>query len=154
MNKVSAYARQRISALFIPLMAMDPWKQTLSLLLQLCRSNDARSFASSSEPLRAHRTEHRSRLRTTGAERRTASVSFVDRASATAVTIAWRDSTHCSYGDQAWHATRARTSGVCAISGRPVRIGDAFYQPRGRPRPLNAGAMILASTLHEAEENR
>ncbi|WP_082721788.1 DUF3331 domain-containing protein [Burkholderia sp. RF2-non_BP3] len=135
-------------------MAMDPWKQTLSLLFQLCRSNDARSFASSSESLHAHRTEHRSRLRTTGAERRTVSVSFVDRVSATEVTIAWRDSTHCSYGDQAWHATRARASGVCVISGRPVRIGDTVYQPHGRPRPLNAGAMILAPALDEAEKNR
>ncbi|MCA8032088.1 DUF3331 domain-containing protein [Burkholderia arboris] len=79
---------------------------------------------------------------------------FVDRVSATAVTIAWHDSTHCSYGDQAWHATRARTSAVCAISGRSVLPGDAVYQPRGRPRPLNADAMILASALHEAEENR
>ncbi|WP_081103939.1 DUF3331 domain-containing protein [Burkholderia anthina] len=135
-------------------MAVDPWKQTLGLLLQLCRSDDARSFASSSESLCAHRTERRLRLRTTGAERRTVSVRFVDRVSATAVTIAWHDSTHCSYGDQAWHATRARTSAVCAISGRPVRPGDAVYQPRGRPRPLNADAMILASALHEAEENR
>ncbi|KVV51822.1 hypothetical protein WT27_29575 [Burkholderia territorii] len=134
--------------------AVDPWQQTLSLLLQLCRSNEARSFACSSEPLRARWTEPRSHLRTTGAGRRTVSVSFVDRVSATEVTIAWRDSTHCSYGDQAWHATRARTSGACALSGRPVRIGDAVYQPRGRPRPLNAGAMILASALHEAEENR
>jgi hypothetical protein len=134
-------------------MAMDPWQQTLSLLSQLCR-NDVRPVAPSMEPLHARGTAPHARPRTAGAGRRAVSVSFVDRVSSTAVTIAWRDSTHCSYGDQTWHVTRARTGGTCAISGRPVRTGDTVYQPRGRPRPLNAGAMILESVLREVEADR
>nr|WP_308010339.1 DUF3331 domain-containing protein [Burkholderia vietnamiensis] len=130
--------------------ALDPWQQTLSLLSQLCR-DDLRLRAPAREPLRARGTAHRANARAGDAERRAVSVSFVDRVSSTAVTIAWRDSTHCSYGDQTWHVTRARASGVCALSGEPVRIGDAVYQPRARPKPLNAGAMILESVLHEAE---
>ncbi|MFH5254098.1 DUF3331 domain-containing protein [Burkholderia semiarida] len=131
-------------------MVRDPWQQTLSLLSQLCR-NDVRPLARSIGPLHACGTAHQARPRTAGAGRRAVSVSFVDRVSSTTVTIAWRDSTHCSYGDQTWHVTRARTGGMCALSGRPVRTGDAVYQPRGRPRPLNAGAMILESVLREAE---
>ncbi|MFP3503807.1 DUF3331 domain-containing protein [Burkholderia sp. SIMBA_062] len=134
-------------------MAMDPWQQTLSLLSQLCR-NDLRPIVPEPESLRGRVATHQGRSSEAGSGLRAVSVRFVDRVSSTAVTIAWRDSTHCSYGDQTWHVTRARASGVCALSGRPVRTGDAVYQPRGRPRPLNAGAMILEAVLHEAETDR
>ncbi len=79
------------------------------------------------------------------------SVCLIERPTSATATIAWRDATHCSYGDQLWHVSRARVSGICAMSGTAIRIGDKVFKPRrGRPAPLNAGAMILAEVLNEA----
>jgi hypothetical protein len=78
-------------------------------------------------------------------------VSLLDRPTSSTATISWRDSTRCCYGDQVWCASRARTEGVCAMSGRPIRRGDAVYKPRPcRPAPRNADAMILTSALDDA----
>ncbi|WP_429256640.1 DUF3331 domain-containing protein [Paraburkholderia sp. GAS334] len=43
----------------------------------------------------------------------------------------------------------ARSSGRCALSGKPIRGGDAIYRPRsrGRDMPSNGREMILASEL-------
>ena len=80
-------------------------------------------------------------------------VSLLERSTSSTATISWRDSTRCCYGDQVWHSSRARTEGVCAMSGRPIRPGDAVYKPRPcRPVPRNAGAMILTSALDDATE--
>lgn len=80
-------------------------------------------------------------------------VSLLDRPTSSTATISWSDSTRCCYGDQVWCASRARTEGVCAMSGRPIRRGDAVYRPRPcRPAPRNAAAMILTSALDEATE--
>jgi len=138
---------------------VDPWTQTLALLSQLC-GGDARPAARERQTQVARMAGSASasaeaspvRAQPGNAMRRSFSLSVLDRPTSTSVTIAWRDSTHCSYGDQLWLAARARSSGICAMSGRAIRRGDLVYQPRrSRPRPLNDGAMILASVLREVE---
>jgi hypothetical protein len=77
-------------------------------------------------------------------------VRLIDRPTRSTATIAWSDSTACSYGDQIWRWSRARAAGVCAMSGRAILPGDAIYKPRTcRPMPLNAQAMILGVVLDE-----
>lgn len=44
---------------------------------------------------------------------------------------------------------RARISGFCAMSGQPIRPGDAVYKPNPRPAPVNGDAMILACVLRD-----
>lgn len=135
-------------------MAVDPWTQTLGLLAQLSGSSDARVVAPLCETQRGCVSGYVAHQRPVNVVRRSGLVNFVDRPTATTVTIAWRDSTHCSYGDQLWQASRAKVNGVCAMSGHPIYPGDAVYQPRPEhPKPLNADAMILASALQEMEED-
>lgn len=135
-------------------LAVDPWTQTLGLLAQLSGSSDARVVAPACETQRGCVSGYVVHPRPVNVVRRAGLVNFVDRPTATTVTIAWRDSTHCSYGDQLWQASRARVNGVCAMSGHPIHAGDAVYQPRPvQPTPLNADAMILASALQEIEED-
>lgn len=142
---------------------VDPWTQTLGLLSQLC-GGDARPAARARDTSPARKVNSATRLaagsatalaasaQAAGAVRRSVSLSVIERPTSTTVTIAWRDSTHCSYGDQLWHVSHARRSGICVMSGRAIRRGDLVYQPRrSRPRPLNDGAMILASVLCEVE---
>lgn len=132
---------------------LDPWTQTLGLLTQLCAARDVPAAA---RPREARVTRAGANSRSNApvmSARRAVAVSFVERQTATTVSIAWRDATHCSYGDQVWKTARARISGVCAVSGRPVEPGDPIYRPGPtRPVPLNAGAMILASVLEQIEE--
>ncbi|WP_175922779.1 DUF3331 domain-containing protein [Burkholderia latens] len=132
---------------------VDPWTQTLGLLTQLCAPRDVRASARPRETHRARPgADGRNKLYAMS-ERRTVAVSVVERQSATTVSIAWRDATRCSYGDQVWQTARARVGGVCAVSGRPIAPGDPVYRPRPtRPVPINAGAMILASVLEQIEE--
>jgi hypothetical protein len=117
--------------------ALDPWAQTI---FQLTALNDGISV----EAPRPRRPMMQA------GDRRVA-VKLIERPSTTTVTIEWRDSTRCCYGDQVWRAMRARTAGVCAMSGSTILPGDHVYAPNPRPVPSNAGAMILASVLDEAE---
>jgi hypothetical protein len=79
-------------------------------------------------------------------------VSLVERTSSSTVTIAWRDSTSCSYGAQIWLVANAKVSGVCAMSGARINRGDRIFHPRhSRPAPVNATAMILASAIAAAK---
>lgn len=126
----------------------DPWLQTLGLLSVLSGDVDAGNVDTAVIAARAGcKTTHLPVL----GERFDVQVHVIDRPTQSTATVVWRDSTHCSYGDQIWHATRARTAGVCAMSGRAIRPGDSIYKPRPcRPAPLNAGAMILRCVLNEA----
>ncbi|KUY62056.1 DUF3331 domain-containing protein [Burkholderia sp. RF2-non_BP3] len=132
---------------------VDPWTQTLGLLTQLCAPRDVRASA---RPREARRTRAGADARNKPhaiSERRAVAISVVERHSATTVSIAWRDATRCSYGDQVWQTARARVGGVCAVSGCRIEPGDPVYRPRPtRPVPINAGAMILASMLEQIEE--
>jgi hypothetical protein len=128
--------------------ATDPWMQTLGLLSQL--SGVALPGVGHRATLRAKpageaywpaapSTHHR------------AVVTLIDRPTASTATIAWRDSTHCCYGDQIWRACRSRVSGVCAMSGRAINPNDPVFKPsRCRTSPLNAHAMILTCMLDDA----
>jgi hypothetical protein len=126
----------------------DPWRQTIGLLSVMSGRPDPVVTRLAALHVRFERRTCRLML---AGERVDAKVCLIDRPSSATATIAWHDSTHCSYGDQLWHAARARVSGLCAMSGRAIRIGDEVFKPRRcRPAPLNASAMILAVVLDEA----
>ncbi|MDR5740111.1 DUF3331 domain-containing protein [Caballeronia sp. LZ016] len=74
-------------------------------------------------------------------------ISVVDRPTASTATLYWRDATRCCYPDQAWRAAVARRTGHCAMSGLPIKRGDAIYVPRRSATVSNAHAMILTSEL-------
>ncbi|WP_144140836.1 DUF3331 domain-containing protein [Paraburkholderia sp. BCC1884] len=76
-------------------------------------------------------------------------VNLLDEPTETSVTVSWHDSTVCNYGEQVWRTGHARGPGVCALSRAQIKRGDPIYQPTGRPRPINAGAMILKSAVVE-----
>jgi Domain of unknown function (DUF3331) len=77
-------------------------------------------------------------------------VVVLDRPTSSTVLISWKDSTRCNYGYQLWHLAKSRKSGICALSGKQIKVGDLVYRPyAGRLDPLNAGAMILAVSIHE-----
>jgi hypothetical protein len=128
----------------------DPWMRTLGLLSVLSGDPDAgineMATALASKVQRVHHSP------VTG-QRFEAQIRVIDRPTPSTATVAWRDPTHCSYGDQVWHACRARDAGVCALSGQSIKRGDSIYTPRPcRPAPLNAGAMILGTVLNNAIE--
>jgi hypothetical protein len=72
-------------------------------------------------------------------------VEVLERISTSSALVSWRDSTRCRYGSQMWHRSVSHRSGICALSGSEIRPGDSVYQPRTRPRALNASAMILSA---------
>jgi hypothetical protein len=123
---------------------IDPWMQTIGLLSVPAGGPKDRG-SGLSEGNEARHVDDTALHRVT--------VSLLDRPTASTATISWRDSTRCCYGDQVWCASRARTEGVCAMSGRLIRRGDAVYRPRPcRLAPRNADAMILTSVLDDATE--
>jgi len=118
--------------------AADPWQQALRLLS--ARAEDLAPPCANAAP-RAARGYYG------------ALISVIDRPGPGTATLAWRDATHCRYGDQEWDAATARAAGVCAMSGQAIAPGDAIYKPRPcRPRPRNADAMILATVLDAAAQ--
>lgn len=126
----------------------DPWMQTIDLLSVLTGETDTR--VNELAAVAALHEREACPLPVMG-QRYDVRVQLLERPTQSTVTIAWRDSTHCFYGDQVWHATRARLAGVCVMSGRAIVPGDAIYRPRPcRPTPLNSGAMILRSVLNDA----
>jgi Domain of unknown function (DUF3331) len=129
----------------------DPWMQTIDLLSVLSGGTVAGVNELAAAVAWKGRKEYH--LPTMG-KRYDVQVQLVDRPTRSTATIAWRDSTACSYGDQVWYASRARMKGVCVISGRAILPGDLVYRPRMyRPRPINAGAMVLGSVLNAASAN-
>ncbi|HEY2020231.1 DUF3331 domain-containing protein [Paraburkholderia sp.] len=121
---------------------LDPWAQTIGLLSMPAGT----SKGCDSGQYEGNGARHLDGTAIYGAK-----VSLVERTTSSTAVISWRDSTRCCYGDQAWHLWRARTDGVCAMSGHRIRPGDAVYKPRAcRPAPCNAGAMILASAVDAA----
>jgi hypothetical protein len=126
----------------------DPWLQTLGLLSML--SGKVSTGADEVATVAARCGRKAAHLPVMG-ERFDAQVHVIDRPTQSTATVVWRDATHCSYGDQVWHTSRARVAGVCAMSGRAIQPGDEIYKPRPcRPAPLNVGAMILSAVVNEA----
>ncbi|NVH73286.1 DUF3331 domain-containing protein [Paraburkholderia sp. JPY432] len=62
--------------------------------------------------------------------------------SETTLTIRWVEPGRCHYGEQRWRLRHARAPGVCVVSRRAIRRGDAVFRPAERPAPTNASAMI------------
>jgi hypothetical protein len=128
--------------------ATDPWMQTIGLLSQL--SGVALSGGGRRAALRAKPAGEACWPLAPGTHHQ-ALVTLIDRPTASTATIAWRDSTHCCYGDQIWRACCSRVSGVCAMSGRAINPNDlVFRSSRCRTSPLNAHAMILTCMLDGA----
>ncbi|WP_322101444.1 DUF3331 domain-containing protein [Paraburkholderia sp. J41] len=128
--------------------AADPWAMTIGLLGQL---RGERGAPGAIGALAKPRKSARRAARTAVAG---LSVRVIERSTDTRLTLAWRDPSHCAYGDQEWYLTRARRSGVCAVTGREIRRGEAVYRPRPmRPQALNADAMIHSVVL-QTEEGR
>jgi hypothetical protein len=126
----------------------DPWMQTLGLLSVL--SGDTEAGINELVAAICGTGRKNCDLPVMG-KRFEVQVHVIDRPSQSTATVIWRDPTRCSYGDQIWHASSARVSGVCAMSGRAIQRGDAIYKPRPcRPAPLNTGAMILRTVLDNA----
>jgi hypothetical protein len=128
---------------------IDPWAQTIRLLSSGLRCPDAG----------ADTTSAAKRGTGCGCEATSSTshlphpkVSLIERTTSLTVTIAWRDSTSCFYGAQIWRVASAKVSGICALSGQPIRRGDRVFHPlRSKPEPVNARAMILESALSAIE---
>ena len=102
----------------------DPWMQTLGLLSVLSGDTDAGGNEVAAAVARCGRKN--CDLPVMG-QRFQVQVHVIDRPSKSTATVIWRDPTRCSYGDQVWHASRARVTGVCAMSGRGIQPRDAPY---------------------------
>ncbi|MEM5451154.1 DUF3331 domain-containing protein [Paraburkholderia guartelaensis] len=61
--------------------------------------------------------------------------------------IRWVEPGRCHYGEQRWRRRHARASGVCVLSRRAIRRGDAVFRPAERPAPSNAAAMIAVEAF-------
>ncbi|MGX7002379.1 DUF3331 domain-containing protein [Caballeronia sp. KNU42] len=128
---------------------LNPWTQTIRLLSCGSQLPDIGNKVSFREKCRAS-FGHDSALSTGPSLHRV--VSLLERTSSLTVTIAWRDSTSCSYGAQIWMVANAKVSGVCAMSGAQIKRGDRIFHPRhSRDAPMNARAMILASAIDAAK---
>jgi hypothetical protein len=123
----------------------DRWKQAINHLIVLMRTDDE------SCRKRSITTAHlsgRGRFRQSEFHSRAMWVRVTGRPSSTTATVVWRDSTSGCYEDQIWRGVVARTSGVCAVTGRSIKRGDRVYRPRAtRPAPTNANAMILSDVV-------
>ena len=128
----------------------DPWRHTVNLLSSAVDDSSDAGCAYADLV-----TVEKRRLKAGSAGRcnpRDITIRLLERQGAVRATIAWHDPTRCSYGYQTWQAARARHSGICAVSGRPVCRGDEVYKPRlHKQRASNAGEMILASVLRTIE---
>src|ERR1700743_2414130 len=126
----------------------DRWKQAINLLIMLMRT-DQESCPKRLIP--NVRVNVRGRFKQNECHNRAMRVRVTGRPSSTTATVAWRDSTSGCYEDQIWRGVVARTSGVCAVSGRSIKRGDRVYRPRAsRPAPTNANAMILSDVVESA----
>jgi hypothetical protein len=68
----------------------------------------------------------------------------VERSDERDIVISWR-----------WRIGTASSSGICALSGRPIRRGDRIFRPmRPTSRHPNFGDMILAAAIDSAYEYR
>ena len=105
----------------------DRWKQAINLLIMLMRT-DQESCPKRLIP--NVRVNVRGRFKQNECHNRAMWVRVTGRPSSTTATVAWRDSTSGCYEDQIWRGVVARTSGVCAVSGRSIKRGDRVYRPR------------------------
>ncbi|WP_408444156.1 DUF3331 domain-containing protein [Paraburkholderia sediminicola] len=65
----------------------------------------------------------------------------------TKIFLRWLQSGRCHYAEQRWRLATARRRGRCAISDRPIKVGDPVYHPDPRLPAVNANVAILKSAL-------
>ena len=119
---------------------VDPWIQTISLLFLPEHSGGANRESVQRAACKYYSESNVSECRPF--------VRVIERQTAQAVTLDWRDSTNCCYREQLWVASRSRVCARCALSGAPILPGDEIFRPRPtRPAPRNVGAMILATAV-------
>jgi hypothetical protein len=135
MNEFSRW--DRIIALLKP--QPEAWQLTMpeSTMFGPMRDDAAKTIAG--------RARHTSK----GAASRRTSVIAVEKQTGSSMLVSWSDSTRCRYIDQRWINAKSRSSGYCALSGRPIHPGDWVYKPQWcrEHRPANFGEMILAAEL-------
>ncbi|MGD3894776.1 DUF3331 domain-containing protein, partial [Xanthomonas citri pv. citri] len=75
----------------------------------------------------------------------------VERQTDSSMLVSWSDPTRCRYDEQRWISAKARRLARCALTGQPIRVGDAIYKPqwRGEKRPANCREMVLATALEQ-----
>ncbi|MBN3763750.1 DUF3331 domain-containing protein [Burkholderia sp. Ac-20365] len=117
---------------------IDPWLQIVSGLHGRSRFTAQQSLAPS---------ERCSPM--TVAMANASSIRRIEWQTTCTILVSWSDSTLGHFEDQTWRAGFARTSGVCGLTGEPVRRGDPVFRPlqRAGVLPRNAFDMILANTL-------
>ncbi len=131
----------------VPVRSLDAWSQILATLVEYSSASiDLTKTPDISAGARTQRSR-RPVARSDGAPSST--ITVIEKLSDTLVSLSWHDSTLCNYEEQVWACGHARSSGRCALSGKPIRGGDAIYRPRSRGRavPSNGAEMILASEL-------
>ena len=75
-------------------------------------------------------------------------VQVLDRPTPQTLIVSWCEAGAGRYGYQTWRTIIAREAGVCVLTGRLIRAGDAVYMPRIVDRtPVNADAMISAKSI-------
>ncbi|HHL4080643.1 MULTISPECIES: DUF3331 domain-containing protein [unclassified Burkholderia] len=86
-----------------------------------------------------------------GDVRRRSAIVAVERQTDSSMLVSWSDPTRCRYDEQRWICAKARRLARCALTGQPIRIGDAIYKPqwRGEKRPANCREMVLATALEQ-----
>jgi hypothetical protein len=140
------------SAFDLDLERSDPWSQTIHLLrepvAELFEVNPARSADSGYSQTTDEKGKAGKRVRAALAPHTT--IRVIERPTPETATVYWSDASTCHYGHQGWRAATALVDGTCALSGRAIRRGDAVFRPANRGaklKPLNASAMILASSM-------
>ncbi|RQR27401.1 MULTISPECIES: DUF3331 domain-containing protein [unclassified Burkholderia] len=129
--------------------AFDRWEHVMTLLdpspgASRCASSNLRDRDIAR---RRHRDDARGA--SSGGARRRCAIVAIERQTDSSVLVSWSDPTHCRYDEQRWISAKSRSLGRCALTGQPIRTGDAIYKPqwRGSKRPANCWEAILASEL-------
>jgi hypothetical protein len=122
---------------------IDPWMQIVGVLRGRAR------FVAQPDPSIAARGPRERCGSMSMAMANASSIRRIEWQTTCTILVSWSDSTLGRFEDQTWRAGFARTSGVCGLTGVPVRRGDPVFRPlqKGGVTPRNALDMILADTL-------
>ncbi|WP_460904889.1 DUF3331 domain-containing protein [Paraburkholderia jirisanensis] len=76
-------------------------------------------------------------------------VSIIEKLSSQTLSVSWSDPRAGRYSEQVWRLGRARFDARCAVSGRPIRRGEAVFRPLSNrsAHPARRDQMILASSV-------
>jgi len=141
---------------------VDPWKRMVHQLMMVCRTN-INACASTqagggkhdfAEPPKRDCGRRLAALPTEARPFPQAVVRVIERPTRSTAIVYWSDARTCHYGHQGWRARIAIADGACSLTGARIHRGDSVYQPsQCHPKPLNATAMILASSMSAQKED-